>query len=398
MRNVSMLLVLLPLFPFSSYAQATAQREAPAPAPVLRAQRVTGTISLDGKLDEQAWTSAPVSSAFTQSWPSAGAAPRQRTEARVLYDDAALYVGVRLHDTAPDSIAAQLARRDAIGIYSDWLHVVIDSRHDRRTGFRFSVNPLGVKKDVYHADDGNEDLGWDAVWEVATRKDAEGWVAEYRIPFSQLRFAGAEDGGDRTWGLQIQRDIARYEERDTWAPWTRQSSGFVSSFGDLSGLQGVAAPRQLEVQPYASTRVTRAPGLGENPFFRKNDLRASVGLDLKAGLPLGLTLSATVNPDFGQVEVDPAVVNLSAFETFFPEQRPFFVEGSDAFQFGRTRSFNNYGFFQYFYTRRVGRSPQRRLFGSGFRFPDAPQETTIGVAAKVSGKTRGGWSVGLLDA
>ncbi|HXG72150.1 MAG TPA: DUF5916 domain-containing protein [Gemmatimonadaceae bacterium] len=260
------------------------------------------------------------------------------------------------------------------------------------------MNPLGVKKDVYHADDGNEDLGWDAVWEVATRKDAEGWVAEYRIPFSRLRFAGAEDGGDRTWGLQIQRDVARYEERDTWAPWTRQSSGYVSSFGELAGLAGVAAPRQLEVQPYASTRLTRAPGLAENPFFRKSDLATSVGLDLKAGLPLGLTLSATINPDFGQVEVDPAVVNLSAFETFFPEQRPFFVEGSDAFQFGRTRSFNNYGFYQYFYTRRIGRTPQRRLFGSGFRFPDAPRETTIGIAAKVSGKTRGGWSVGLLDA
>lgn len=394
------ILLLIPvcLFPGVSLGQAPAQTPAPKAVPTLRAQRVTGAINLDGRLDEPVWAAASVATDFTQSWPSAGAAAQQRSEARILYDDVALYVGARLYDTAPDSIAAQLARRDATGIYSDWLHVVIDSRHDRRTAFRFSVNPRGVKKDVYHSDDGNEDLGWDAVWEVATRQDSAGWVAEYRIPFSQLRFGGAPDGGERVWGLQIQREIARYEERDTWAPWNRQSAGFVSSFGDLAGLVGVGVPRRLELQPYASSRLTRAPGSTQNPFYRKSDLSASAGLDVKAGLPLGLTLTATLNPDFGQVEVDPAVVNLTAFETFFPERRPFFVEGSDIFQFGTTRSFNNYGFYQYFYTRRIGRSPQRRLFGPALSFADAPQETTIGVAAKVSGKTRGGWSVGLLDA
>jgi len=361
----------------------------------MRAARVTADITIDGKLDEAAWAAAPMSSDFTQSYPKVGMKPTDRTEVRVLYDDAALYVGVRMFDSHPDSIAAQLARRDASGIYSDWLHVMVDSYRDRRTSFRFSVNPRGVQKDVLEFDDRNgEDINWDAVWQVGTRVDSAGWTAEYRIPFSQLRFGGAQKGAERVWGFQIMRDIARRNERDSWSPWKTTDPGFVSFEGDLAGIVDVPTPQRLEVLPYVSTKLTRAPGNSANPFYKANDATPSAGADLKYGLPGGLTLTATVNPDFGQVEVDPAVVNLSAYETFFPEKRPFFVEGANIFNIGSINGGPGYGSQQIFYSRRIGRSPQG--FASG-EFVDAPDATTILGAGKVTGKV-GAWTVGLLDA
>ncbi|MDE3153183.1 MAG: carbohydrate binding family 9 domain-containing protein [Gemmatimonadota bacterium] len=388
------------LAPRIAAAQASAELGAHRAATgvrVMHAARRTGPIVIDGRLDEPAWRAAPVAGDFTQSYPNPGAAPVDSTRVRVLYDDAALYVGIRMYDAHPDSIAAQLARRDASGIYSDWVHLVIDSYHDRRTAFRFSVNPRGVEKDVYTSNDGNEDLNWDAVWEVGTRIDSLGWVAEYRIPLSQLRFGPAPASGDRLWGIQVMRDIARRNERDSWSPWTPQSPGFVSRFGDLTGLRGVSAPERLEVVPYASTRVTRAPGSAADPFYRATNARPSVGADVRYGLPAGLTLTATVNPDFGQVEVDPAVVNLSAFETFFPEKRPFFLEGADIFDFGAVRRQNDFGSQYFFYSRRIGRAPELSPYGPGVRYADSPDQTTIAGAAKVTGKA-GPWSVGFLDA
>ncbi|HEV2641407.1 MAG TPA: DUF5916 domain-containing protein, partial [Candidatus Elarobacter sp.] len=365
---------------------------------LMHAARLTGRIDLDGALDESAWQQAPVASVFTQSYPNAGGAPTESTEVRVLYDNDALYVGVRMFDREPKLIAAQLARRDASGIYSDWIHVMVGPYRDHRTAFRFSVNPLGVKKDVLQYNDRGEDINWDAVWDVATRVDSLGWTAEYRIPFSQLRFGSAEPPGGRVWDLGIMRDIARKQERDTWSPWTSNSPGFVSSFGEIDGIIGVPAPRRLEVLPYTSAKLTRAPGSSANPFFRSNDSKLSVGADVKYGLPNGLTLTGTVNPDFGQVEVDPAVVNLSAFETQFPEKRPFFLEGSDIFAFGTVRRNNDYGGQNYFYSRRIGRSPQGSARASDVAYVDAPVQTTILGAAKLTGKTAGGWSVGMLDA
>ena len=379
-------------------AQASQQAGASVrPPATLRAARVQGELRIDGRLDEAAWQQAQPATGFTQSYPQAGAEPTMRTEARVLYDDENVYVAVRMLDPSPDSIAAPLARRDATGVYSDWLHVVFDSRHDRRSGFRFSVNPRGVQRDVYHFDDQNEDGSWDAVWEVATQIDSAGWTAEYRIPLSQLRFGG-EAGDSRTWGFQVMRDVARLGERASWSPWTRNTPGFVSRFGTVTGLDGVRSPRALEILPYASARVTRAPGSADDPFYRETDPGMDAGADLRLGLPQGFTLSATINPDFGQVEADPAEVNLTAFETFLSERRPFFTEGSDIFRFGQTRAFNRYGSQEYFYSRRVGRSPQRVLRGPGVAFVDAPQQTRILGAAKVSGRTPGGWSVGIMDA
>src|SRR6476661_3797501 len=193
---------------------------------VAHAVRRSGDVSIDGRLDEAAWSAARPTSGFVQSYPKPGAPAPDPTEVRILYDDQALYVGVRMHDPHPDSIAAQLARRDASGIYSDWIHVIIDSYHDRRTAFRFTVNPKGVQKDVYTSNDNNEDTNWDAVWDVATRIDSAGWTAEYRIPLSQLRYGSAAPGAERIWGFQVQRDIARRNERDTWSPWTQQDPGF----------------------------------------------------------------------------------------------------------------------------------------------------------------------------
>ena len=426
----------------------------------LRADRAAAAIRVDGVLDEPAWQRADVGTDFRQSWPNDGAPASERSEVRVLYDDAALYVGVRLHDSRPDSIASQLARRDASGIYSDWVHLVIDSYHDRRTAFRFSVNPKGVQKDVRHFDDTNEDLNWDAVWQVATSVDSGGWAIEYRIPFSQLRFnrcrgatappvmvassegvggppvPGAVGGhveraGDGnavaasnriapgaasgcTWGLNVQRDLARRGERSGWSYVPQNAGAYVSRMGDLTGITGIPRPGRLEVLPYVSSTLTRDTVQSGNPFFRRNAGSVSAGADFKYGLTPALTINGTINPDFGQVELDPAVVNLTQFENFFPERRPFFVEGADLFRFGDTRSYNNFGFGDFFYSRRIGRAPQRavgsddvvadgvpaveRVVGRDVLYVDPPQTSTILGAAKLSGKTAGGWSIAALDA
>lgn len=378
-------------------AQTPQQQRQPNAARAVRSMkafRTTSSVTIDGKLDDAAWQIASPQGDFTQSYPNVGAVPTEKTEVRVLYDNDALYVGVRMFDSHPDSIAAQLARRDASGIYSDWLHLVIDSYHDRRSGFRFSVNPKGVQKDVLHSDDRNEDANWDAVWEASTTVDSLGWTVEYRIPFSQLRFGNAAKGVERLWGIQVQRDIARKSERDSWSPWKSADPGYISFMGDLTGIVDIPTPQRLEVMPYVSATLARSPGDLSNPFYKTNDFKPSVGADLKYGLPGGLTLTATANPDFGQVEVDPAVVNLSAYESFFPEKRPFFVEGANIFNLGRIRGGPSYGSQQIFYSRRIGRPPQRSPGGD---FSDTPDASTILGAAKVTGKA-GAWTVGILDA
>ena len=399
-RTLALALSYIVVHPVVGRAQQTAPATSTASGPprTIRAVRRAAPVVIDGKLDDAAWATAEPSGGMVQAYPKPGAVAPDQTEMRVLYDDDALYVGIRMLDAHPDSIAAGLARRDATaatGIYSDWVHLIIDSYHDRRTAFRFSTTPRGVQKDVYTYNDGSEDLNWDAVWEVGTRVDSLGWVAEYRIPLSQLRFGGDSANG-RVWGFQVQRDIARRNERDTWTPWTPQDGAFVSRFGDLTGLQGIRVPERLEITPYVSSTLTRAPGDAADPFYDHTHNKPSVGGDLKYGLPGGLTLSATVNPDFGQVEVDPAVVNLSAFETSFPEKRPFFLEGSDVFSFGQVVRQNDYGGQTYLYSRRIGRQPQLGV-PSGTLFADVPRQTTIAGAAKVTGKS-GPWTVGILDA
>ncbi|HSJ23818.1 MAG TPA: DUF5916 domain-containing protein [Longimicrobiales bacterium] len=354
------------------------------------------TVTLDGRLDEAVWGTAVAADAFIVHEPEFGASASQRTEARVVYGDDAIYIGMRLYDTSPDSIVGQLARRDQT-VHSDWAYVGIDSYHDRRTAFIFGVNPRGVKVDLMIYDDVRENISWDAIWDVATSVDSLGWTAEFRIPLSQLRF-GAETSGDgRVWGVQFQRKIARSQEVSFWAPVPRDANGLVSLFGDLRGLRGLQPRRNLEVLPYTVAQVTRAPGDAGNPFHRRNDPGLSAGADIRYSVTTDLTLNATINPDFGQVEADPSVVNLSAFETFLPEKRPFFVEGGNIFNFGVGVGDGDMGNESLFYSRRIGRAPQGGVPGSA-AFHDTPSATTILGAAKLSGRTAGGWSVGLLNA
>jgi hypothetical protein len=358
-----------------------------------RVTAATGPPSIDGRLDDAIWAEAGPATGFVQLQPVPGAPASQRTEVRVVYSDDAIYVGMRMFDAAPDSIVAQLARRDAAGIYSDWAHVYIGSYNDNRTAFGFSVNPRGVKRDVLHFNDTSQDASWDAVWEVATAVDALGWTAEFRIPLSQLRFTTS--GEEQIWGINFGREIARLEERSHWAAIQPNSSRFVSFSGELRGLRGLRPPRQIELLPYTVSRYTRAPVQRENPFSEANRLTASAGADVKYGVTSDLTFTATVNPDFGQVEADASQVNLTAYETFFPERRPFFVEGADIFRFDLGQV-DIHGNESLFYSRRIGRAPQRQLSVDGFAA--VPEASTILGAVKLSGKTSGGWSVGVLSA
>jgi hypothetical protein len=362
---------------------------------LLAAPAAQGAPVLDGRLDDAAWAAATPATDFVVYQPNSGEPASQRTEARVVYDDRAIYVGFRMYDTSPDSIVAQLARRDNT-VHSDWIYVGIDSYFDRRTGFVFGVNPRGVKKDMMLYDDRMDNPSWDAIWDVATAVDSLGWTAEFRIPLSQLRFA-ADNGEDRRWGVQFRRDIARYDEVSLWAPVPRDASGEVSLFGELHGLAGINPPRNLEILPYTVAQATRAPGSRSNPFWRQTDPGFNAGADIKYGVTSNLTVNATLNPDFGQVEADPSVVNLSAFETFLPEKRPFFVEGANIFNFGIGIGDGDLGNESLFYSRRIGRSPQGGV-PSGAAYRDVPTASSILGAAKLSGRTGGGWSIGLLDA
>ena len=278
------------------------------PPPVLTAAKLTGTPPrIDGNLDENIWEHAPVATGFVQLVPDEGAPASERTGVRVLYGNDALYVAFRAFDTDPSAIEGQLTRRDQES-FSEWVHVAIDSYNDKRTAFQFDVNPKGVKQDVYRFDDTKQDPDWDAVWDVGTSTDDHGWTAEFRIPYTQFRFAHTEE---ITWGIQFTRSIARKQERVYWAPLSGQESGTVSKYGTLQGLKGIKSRWRLEVAPYSLGRLQRGTGDPDDPFFKENDPFATLGMNLKYGLTGNFTLDVPMNPDFGQVEADPARVNLT---------------------------------------------------------------------------------------
>jgi hypothetical protein len=364
----------------------------------LRATTRSGPIHVDGRLSEPDWARADVAKDFVQREPEPNEPESQRTEVRVLVDDGALYVGARLFDSDARRIAAQLGRRDPDELYTDAFHVAIDSYFDRRTAFRFSVTPAGVQADALHFNDSNDDDNWDAVYESAATIDSAGWTAELRIPLSQLRYGRLRPGEARRWGIQFAREIARLGEESMWSPAPPTQPGIVSRFGDLVGIDSLGVPRRLELLPYVSSKLTRVPSAEANALVEATRTAAHAGLDVRYGLPRGLTLTATINPDFGQVEVDPAVVNLSAFETFFAERRPFFLEGSEIFRFGGTVTYNDADPPQPFYSRRIGRAPRGSVEADNAVFVDEPSQTNILGAVKVSGKTPDGWSLGFLGA
>jgi hypothetical protein len=349
--------------------------------------RASAAPTIDGKDDDPVWRDAPAITGFKQWQPTEGKAARFRTEARVAYDAANLYVIVRAFDPHPDSIIKLLERRDTFTA-SDMIWLFIDSYHDRRTGYEFGVNAAGVKMDLAVYDDGNEDSAWDGVWDAATRIDSLGWIAEFRIPLSQLRYSRDKDN---TFGFMIDRDIYRYAERVSWPMISQSKSGLVSQFGTLDALEGLEAPRRFEALPYVVTK--NASVIRNNAFANRSNV--TFGGDVKYRVASNLTLDATVNPDFGQVEADPAVLNLSAYESFFDERRPFFVAGRGLFRFDVNCSAVNCSSEGLYYSRRIGRTPE--LAGVyGDTVPSEP--TTILGAAKLLGRFPGGLTIGVLDA
>ena len=359
--------------------------------PVLHAVRAAQSPVVDGDLSDPAWQNAPEFTDFTQHDPDDGKPATMPTSVRIVYDDHAIYFGVKMIDTHKPT--GLLARRDNF-VQSDFLSINLDPRHDHLSGNAFTLQPAGVQVDTILYNDIGEDPSWDGVWDSAVKIVPDGWVAEVRIPYSQLRFP---DKAVHVWGVNITRRTVRTNEVVRIVNTKKGDTGLVSHFADIDGLEGIHRGKPLELVPYSVARsdlLTRADR--SNPFMR-NDYRADGGLDVKYALTSDLTLTGTVNPDFGQVEVDPAVVNLSQFETFYPEKRPFFTEGLNIFNFGDTPAPSHFNFIfppSLFYTRRIGRAPQ----GSpNADFADIPSDTTILGAAKVTGKI-GGLSIGVLDA
>jgi len=367
---------MIPLLPVATVILALQTAASPPPpaapsATTAVAHRAATPPVIDGKDNDEVWRLAPVIKDFRQFQPTEDANPSFPTEARVGYDDHNFYVFVRAFDSHPDSIKQLLARRD-VRICCDQIKIVIDSYHDRRTGFEFAVNPAGVKRDyAMYGDDQQEDDAWDGVWEVGTQVDSLGWTAEFRIPLSQLRYAHAPSN---VFGFAIWRDIDRHGgERVGWPLYRTSRRGFVSQLGDLVGLDGLAAPRRLEIAPYAVAKNVPSPGF-------ERDQKWDAGADIKYGITSNITVDATVNPDFGQVEADPSVVNLTSFETFYQERRPFFVEGTGTFNFSVNCNIVNCSGEGLFYSRRIGHDPSRILG-----------------AAKITGRLPGGLTIGAVE-
>ncbi len=348
----------------------------------------TGDIHLDGRLDDGAWAAADVASHFVQRLPVEGRPAEEPTEVRILIDDTYIWIGARMFDHEPGTIARQVVRRDQEG-QADYFEVAFDSNLDRRTGFLFRVSAANVQRDEYIFDDSQQDRAWDAVWSSAVTLDSLGWTAELRIPLSQLRYRSSDQ--PQSWGVNFTRRRLRTNEETHFALVSRLQRGVISQFATLTGVTARSS-RRLELRPYASGSLFRGTAEAGNPFRTGRDRSTRVGSDVRVGLGGQFTLDATINPDFGQVEGDPAIINLSAFEQFFEERRPFFVQDARIFDFTLSGGRN-----RLYYSRRLGRSP-RGGAPSGTLFADVPPSVNILGAAKVTGRTQRGLSLGALVA
>ncbi len=364
---------------------------------MVHAVRTPTPIRVDGRLDDVGWQQAQRLTGFIQRLPDEGKPALGQTELQIAYDDDAIYVGARLLDGEPSRIVRRLTRRD-VAADADRFSIFFDPHHDHLTGVEFRVSAAGVQRDAVIYNDVYQDDTWDAVWDSAVGVDDRGWTVEMRIPFSQLRFPQADV---LVWGVNAQRIVHRTGEESWLSITPSNESGLASRMPHLDGLSGIPPARHLELLPYVTARTEHVdPPESGNPFNDGSRAFAGAGLDLKYGVASNLTLDATVNPDFGQVEVDPAVVNLSASETFFEEKRPFFTEGSQILsRFGKSGASEYWSYFffepQLFYSRRIGRSPQAPAPGP---YVDTPTTTTILGAAKLTGKTRRGWTLGVMEA
>jgi hypothetical protein len=355
----------------------------------LDADAELGAMDIDGSLDEPDWQGAQIFRGFTQKEPVEGNPAENDTEVRILFGEGAVWIGARMWDAEPERIVARLARRDNPGQHDEFA-VLFDPNLDGLTGYGFAVNAANVQRDVYFYEDSREDGAWDAVWASSTRIDAEGWTAEMRIPLSQIRYEASDE--PQPWGINFYRKRIASNEESHFALVSELRQGNVSQWTRIENVRVARSARRLELLPYVVSSLHRGPSLPGDPFYDGTDADARVGLDLSYGLGAAFTLDATINPDFGQVEADPAVINLSAFETFFQERRPFFVEDARIFDFTLSGGSN-----QLFYSRRVGRAPQGSD-PSGALFSDVPANATILGAAKLAGRTEGGLSIGALAA
>ena len=344
-------------------------------------------IKLDGYLIEDSWIKSDIGNNFTQKEPIDGEPATEQTEIRLLYSIEALYIGIKAYDSDPKNIQAQLVRRDN-NSQSDEISVLLDTYHDYRTAFEFAVNPRGATRDVYYYNDnfGNSDSSWDPVWQVKTKIHEDGWIAEFRIPLNQLRF----NVDNPTWGLQVYRRIQRKAEEVYWAPYSKESSGYVSLFGTLTGFRGLHKPIYLDIRPYTVIKNQHRHPISGNQYNPRQRTLFNGGLDLKYGVTSDFTLDVSVNPDFGQVEADPSRINLSAYETYFPEKRPFFIEGSGLFS-----NYLNVG--ELFYSRRIGRTPHGWATPPPGGTVEIPESTTILAAGKLTGKSASGFGLGILS-
>ena len=347
---------------------------------------------IDGRLSDSAWREVQWGDNFTQFEPYNLKAPSQQTAFKILYDNNNLYVGIRCYDTEPGKIERRLSRRDKAE--GDWVAIGIDSYNDKLTAFAFSTNAMGVKFDAKFVNDNDMDATWNPVWYVKTSIDGKGWVAEMRIPLSQLRFAKNKN---HVWGLQLIRSEFRKQETSVWQPVSKENSGWVSQFGLLKGIDNIHPKKEVAITPYAMGKLETAPKETGNPFATGRTPGYSLGMDGKIAVTNDLTLNFTINPDFGQVEADPSQVNLSAFETYFQERRPFFVEGSNIFNFPLEAGGGGFSRENLFYSRRIGRSPHNSPDLHDNEYAKVPDGTRILGAFKLSGKTKDGWSIGVLE-
>lgn len=363
---------------------------------VVRAVRIDGPIKIDGILKEKTWQTQGYTD-FVQRDPNDGQPPTEKTEVWVGYDNKALFVAARLYDSEPGKIISRLGRRDE-SVNSDWFAVAIDPYFDKRSGYRFSITPAGSIADLSLYNDEWDDATWDGIWESATRIDGQGWTVEIRIPFNQLRFKKREE---YVWGINFHRIIKRKNEQ-LWYAWVaKDDSGYVSRFARLEGINHINPGRNIELIPFVAGAAEFSPDDEDDPFDSAQDYTGIAGIDFKVGLKSNLILDATINPDFGQVEVDPAVINLSAYETYYSEKRPFFIEGANIFSFGHGGARDFWGFSwgnpSFFYSRRIGRTPQG-LDYMDYDYENSPVWTTILTAAKLTGEIGRGWKMGFLSA
>ena len=359
------------------------------------ATQVTVPPVINGVLDDEAWQSGDWAGGFTQNQPYNGKPETQRTEFKIVFDDNNLYVAIKAFDTAPDSIVNRLTRRDEAD--GDLVGIILDSFHDLRTGFLFGVSSAGVKYDqMFVNDSGNGDSSWDPNWWVKTSVNKEGWVAEMKIPFSQVRF---DKNSAEVWGLDVARILYRKNEQCFWQHIPRDAPGLVHLFGELKGLERIKPRKIFDVTPYGVAKTETFQAVPENPFQAKGKLsKLNGGIDAKIGVTNNMTMDLTINPDFGQVEADPSVVNLSAYETFFSERRPFFIEGNNITNFGLGIGDGGVGNDNLFYSRRIGRQPQVYPNMKDAWYVDIPTRTNILGAVKLTGKTKDGLSIGIVDA